>query len=390
MADNINRRPICRKFCWLLAFGAGLYATWTLITDFGQDLMQSAVIGLVTILISGLILRFAFCRSKPAKQSAPKMRPAKVRKRGRSQRPEAETLGVETAAAGMATVQAASKLRRDRTIPLERPTPQPLTEAVEIADKIDFPDPGQVFVDEVEEIYAEAETSEDFDADLAAALTEDLDLVAAPSDDEADPREDGIDASDAVARLIAETGTDGTEETLLSNDQVENVAAVSEADPLTEADALTEPDDLTEADDMPADNLFAEDLSEEEQAPVPPEPAAAEVPFVDVPADTLVSAIVVDSVEKDDLDDGSDDDSDGDLENAYGDDEEDDLTDVEGVDDDIAVELYALGINSVQQLATLPRGQVLHFAEVIPNTRRDEVRSWKRSAIRLIQEREGA
>ncbi len=64
MTDQTNTNPICRTFCWLIAIALGGFLAVTLVNDFGQDQLQSGVIGVVTILLSGLLLRRVLCRRR--------------------------------------------------------------------------------------------------------------------------------------------------------------------------------------------------------------------------------------------------------------------------------------------------------------------------------------
>lgn len=68
----------------------------------------------------------------------------------------------------------------------------------------------------------------------------------------------------------------------------------------------------------------------------------------------------------------------------------DDLTMIEGVDDDMAVELYALGIDSIEQIATMGPGQINLLAEQIPGVEgASVVRQWKRNARGLLDAQTG-
>lgn len=64
MAQNKRERPLCRAVCWSLALGLGGYLGYRLIVVMKLDPVQSGVIALVTMLLSGIILRGVFCRPR--------------------------------------------------------------------------------------------------------------------------------------------------------------------------------------------------------------------------------------------------------------------------------------------------------------------------------------
>ena len=64
MTDQTKSSPLCRTVCWLIAIALGGFLAVTLVNDFGQDQLQSGVIGAVTILLSGFVLRRVLCRNR--------------------------------------------------------------------------------------------------------------------------------------------------------------------------------------------------------------------------------------------------------------------------------------------------------------------------------------
>lgn len=64
MTNTINQNPTCKAVCWLIGIAAGGYLAVVLVNDFGQAQVQSAVLGIVTMLLSGLLLRRIFCRGR--------------------------------------------------------------------------------------------------------------------------------------------------------------------------------------------------------------------------------------------------------------------------------------------------------------------------------------
>jgi len=78
MSKTNNQGSTCKSICWLLGTGAGGYLTYYLIYQLGQDRTQSGVIGIVTMLIVGLILRRVLCRSGKAKAVEAAASPAKA------------------------------------------------------------------------------------------------------------------------------------------------------------------------------------------------------------------------------------------------------------------------------------------------------------------------
>lgn len=82
MTNNTGQGSFCKAICWLIGIGAGGYLAYYLANERGQDQVQSAVIGIVTMLIVGLVLRRIMCRgrakvavAKPA-SAAPSAKPA--------------------------------------------------------------------------------------------------------------------------------------------------------------------------------------------------------------------------------------------------------------------------------------------------------------------------
>ncbi len=59
----VKQGGTCRTLCWLIAIAAGGYLAFMLVNDYGQDRVQSGVIGIVTMLLTGLVMRWIFCRS---------------------------------------------------------------------------------------------------------------------------------------------------------------------------------------------------------------------------------------------------------------------------------------------------------------------------------------
>ncbi|MFT4715213.1 MAG: putative flap endonuclease-1-like 5' DNA nuclease [Paracoccaceae bacterium] len=59
---SANQGGFCKTVCWLLGIAAGGYLAFALVTDFGVDQLQAAILGVVAMLLVGLILRRVFCR----------------------------------------------------------------------------------------------------------------------------------------------------------------------------------------------------------------------------------------------------------------------------------------------------------------------------------------
>lgn len=71
---------------------------------------------------------------------------------------------------------------------------------------------------------------------------------------------------------------------------------------------------------------------------------------------------------------------------AVGDDEPDDLTLISGVDEDIAIELYALGITRFEHFAQLGPMRIKRLAALLPgDITASEVRSWKKAAVDMAR-----
>ncbi|GEM_PF-2818685 len=54
----------CKAVCWILSAASGGYMAYVLVADFALDPVQAAIIGIVFMLLSGFVLRAAFCRRK--------------------------------------------------------------------------------------------------------------------------------------------------------------------------------------------------------------------------------------------------------------------------------------------------------------------------------------
>jgi len=64
MSNTSNQGGFCKLVCWLIGIAAGGYLAFILVDTYGQDQIQSAVIGIVAFLLVGLITRRMFCRGK--------------------------------------------------------------------------------------------------------------------------------------------------------------------------------------------------------------------------------------------------------------------------------------------------------------------------------------
>ncbi len=62
MSSNTNQGSFCKTLCWGLGIAVGGYTAYALVVDFKLDQVQSGVLGVVTALLVGLILRRVLCR----------------------------------------------------------------------------------------------------------------------------------------------------------------------------------------------------------------------------------------------------------------------------------------------------------------------------------------
>jgi predicted flap endonuclease-1-like 5' DNA nuclease len=62
MSSNTNQGSFCKTLCWVLGIAVGGYTAYALSTDFQVSQIQSGVLGIVTALLVGLILRRILCR----------------------------------------------------------------------------------------------------------------------------------------------------------------------------------------------------------------------------------------------------------------------------------------------------------------------------------------
>jgi len=63
MSNTKNQGAMCKSVCWLIGAAIGAYGAYMLVTVYGRDQVQSAVIGIVAMLLIGLLLRRLLCRS---------------------------------------------------------------------------------------------------------------------------------------------------------------------------------------------------------------------------------------------------------------------------------------------------------------------------------------
>jgi len=69
MTDRVNisnkpERAVCKTICWLIGGALGGYLAFVLVKDFGQAQVQAGVLGIVTALLSGLLIRRLLCRPR--------------------------------------------------------------------------------------------------------------------------------------------------------------------------------------------------------------------------------------------------------------------------------------------------------------------------------------
>ena len=76
-----NAGGTCKALCWAAGMMIGGYLSYILVIDFNQDILQSAVLGIVALLVVGLLLRRIFCRGNAGKLQE-RMREAAERRSG--------------------------------------------------------------------------------------------------------------------------------------------------------------------------------------------------------------------------------------------------------------------------------------------------------------------
>jgi len=129
-----NQSSACKSVCWLIGLGAGGYLAFTLTTTFKLDQVQSAIYGIVTMLLVGLAMRRVFCRGD---KSRVQMRVEQAR----AAAAETTTSARKTASNPVAS-PAASSAVKSAVKSTVRPTARPVVKpAVMPASKpIDGPD----------------------------------------------------------------------------------------------------------------------------------------------------------------------------------------------------------------------------------------------------------
>ncbi|NOX41515.1 MAG: hypothetical protein GXP05_13710 [Alphaproteobacteria bacterium] len=124
MTETINQNPTCKAVCWLIGIAAGGYLAVVLVNDFGQAQIQSAVLGIVTMLLTGLLLRRILCRGRGSRVQ---QRVAEAHARAAAAEAQAAAKPARTAAKPVAKV-AATPLNYDEEM-VAKPavlTPRPV------------------------------------------------------------------------------------------------------------------------------------------------------------------------------------------------------------------------------------------------------------------------
>ena len=108
MSNTSNQGTMCKTVCWLFGIAAGGYLAFTLVNDYAQDQIQSAVIGIVAMLLVGLVLRRMFCNRRGDRVKT-RIEEAQRRKAAA----ENEDAGSPVVAETMASVTAAATSTQD-------------------------------------------------------------------------------------------------------------------------------------------------------------------------------------------------------------------------------------------------------------------------------------
>lgn len=203
---------------------------------------------------------------------------------------------------------------------------------------------------EEEEAYAHDEPADAADLQRLREVAAEGAPMAAPAAAEAASDATGDDTDDDFERALAES--------ILAAEPTPEAGGAAGG----EAGAMTEDRADGSGEVLP----FADPARRDADAPGPAaEPLALSEPAVAEPAADAQGALRVEVPE----------------EVAQG----DDLTQIEGITDDVAVELYALGVETIAQLATLGPGQINALAEQLPGSLGPgDIRQWKRNARNLL------
>jgi predicted flap endonuclease-1-like 5' DNA nuclease len=98
MSKRANQGSFCKSVCWLIGLVVGGYAAFALVSDFQLEAWLAGVIGIVTMLLLGFVLRRIFCRGHAnrvrervaeAKKQAEAKAPETLVVQARTPRPEA-------------------------------------------------------------------------------------------------------------------------------------------------------------------------------------------------------------------------------------------------------------------------------------------------------------
>ncbi|RMD49939.1 MAG: hypothetical protein D6832_00745 [Alphaproteobacteria bacterium] len=346
-------RAIGRPLVWLLAFAGGAWLAYVLIVGQGETLARGAAVGIAAALLVGVVLDVALAR---------------IAARGTAEAVEADD-PVVSRLEGLA-----SDAGRDPTLPpgAEDEEDEALARHLAAADG---PEPA-------EPAAADApETEVEILDDGAPEPAEELELPVIPAAeatagaDSPEPRDPGFEAE--LDRALNADLDELIEESPYA-DEPEDQGA-EPASGTTEA-APAEPLVLGEEQRAPAEVVVLRTrrgqggapAGQPEAEPAAPQGAEAPTPAEAAPAATgeAPAEAEVEIVEEPDPDG---------------------LTQIEGIDDDTAVDLYALGIESIHDLARVGPGMIQKIAEEVPGAKSAfNVRQWKRRAKQILNERAGA
>lgn len=353
MSQIKRERPVCRAICWILAIGLGGGLGYYLIVEMGQDQMQSGVLALVAMLMSGIILRRLLCRSR-------QVAPARVEAPGGERKPR--RMVPRTAGAAVAGGAAAAAIRAEATASGK----QAMADVDGLADRFDDEIDHHLYAP-LDELVADGSGRASGRPQYAADMVEDEDgdediLRPEPDvfDDFDDAFEDDIPAGDPEPLSLTEDDA-FVEPAARGSGDVDDLAAEIHAAVVASAQKA----DRREA-RAPAPVAAPEPVAVEQSAPAP-EPAPAQAQPAPAPSPMPAA-------------NGAADDMDVDAS---------DLTLVEGIDETVAQALGGLGITSLEDLAGLgPKNvrQIVGTVEGVDD--RFTVRKWINGARALLDAEE--
>jgi predicted flap endonuclease-1-like 5' DNA nuclease len=351
MSSTSNQGGFCKTLCWGLGFAVGGYTAYALVTDFQVEQVQAGVLGIVTALLVGLILRRILCRGNSNR----------LRKRLQETpaQTEQEASAVMASAAAKVAAEKAVEMPAnvEKVTPDATPKPEPKPARIKVKAKDAIKD--EIASDKPAKVQPfKAPEVEKIDETLVDRV-ESAEPVEMPEDAVAQGEDAPLKLSpilEVAPEMPVETEivtpSPEPEKVVITGDYAENEvseatkAVIADIAPVVDAPDI-EPEDATEA-------------VEETPAPIPePTPVPAQD---DAPKIKPLQPAGLDAPEN-----GT----------------PDDLEQIDGIDGEQVDALHKAGIYHFAQFVTMNRRELAWLDENIPGGGDDMAGGWRKQAIQL-------